>query len=358
MRVTMKALKQIALLKVPSLVPERPTQEQETRVVELFRNRAELKKAYGDLQTEIHRLKDRLKQQEAATGRVQEALEVLETRLGATEPAFSTVVFYHLRGLWQLGRELLEQLIGDLARQHEQRERKLQVEEFERQQNAKREALEGQLRETEAQRASARQRLFDLGHRRMGLTRFWHYFKRREVDAQLEVARRAGATADAAFSSARDAVQALNSATVGPFPGLSIEARRAINLAAIGYGEVLCLRLGKSPVMQLARDAVSRREGTDEYGSRPECEALIAEIARVRALMQDPVNMNEEIRARVERLRKLVRYGAAEDTFPTADSVAPAPPVPPTQAAKHAPAGRPLNVLAEDTWDLFRILLR
>ena len=54
------------------------------RVLHLFRNRAELKKAYSGLQDELQRLKDRIKQQEGATARVQEMLQGLE---GAPERA-------------------------------------------------------------------------------------------------------------------------------------------------------------------------------------------------------------------------------------------------------------------------------
>ena len=54
------------------------------RVLHLFRNRAELKKAYSALQDEVQRLKDRIKQQEGATARVQEMLQGLEARLVAT----------------------------------------------------------------------------------------------------------------------------------------------------------------------------------------------------------------------------------------------------------------------------------
>ena len=42
-------------------------QAEEERLMQLFQNRAGLKKAYADLQDEFHLLRDRLKQQEGAT---------------------------------------------------------------------------------------------------------------------------------------------------------------------------------------------------------------------------------------------------------------------------------------------------
>src|SRR4026207_181588 len=103
----MKALRQLGFLKFPFRPSEEPVEEDRDRVMALFRNRAELKKAYGELQDEIYRLKDRIKQQEGATQRVQEMLSALEQRRGAQESGYPALVFYQLRGLWQFGREFI-----------------------------------------------------------------------------------------------------------------------------------------------------------------------------------------------------------------------------------------------------------
>src|SRR6476659_11145875 len=121
-RILMKALRQLGFLKL-NFRQDVPS-DAEDRVLTLFRNRAELKKAYGELEDEIYRLKDRIKQQEGATQRVQEMLSTLEQRLAAQESGYPALVFYQLRGLWQLGRELIEQFVADLARQLEDRERR------------------------------------------------------------------------------------------------------------------------------------------------------------------------------------------------------------------------------------------
>src|SRR3569833_360210 len=126
-----------------------PPAEEDDRVLALFRNRAELKKAYGELQEEIYRLKDRIKQQEGATLRVQEMLNALELRLGISESAYPAVVFYQLRRLWQSGREIIELFVADLVRQHAARERRQYLAEHNRKQFSKREAAEKMLRGAE-----------------------------------------------------------------------------------------------------------------------------------------------------------------------------------------------------------------
>ena len=115
----MKALRQLGFLKL-NFRQDVPSEE-EDRVLTLFRNRAELKKAYGELQDEVYRLKDRIKQQEGATQRVQEMLNALETRLGVTDTGYPALVFYQLRRLWQSGRELIEQFVADLVAKQDER---------------------------------------------------------------------------------------------------------------------------------------------------------------------------------------------------------------------------------------------
>jgi hypothetical protein len=353
----MKSLTQLGFLKLPFRKEEKETGE-DTRVLALFRNRAELKKAYGELEDEIYRLKDRIKQQEGATARVQEMLAALEQRLGAQESGYPALVFYQLRGLWQLGRELIEQFIIDLARQLEDRERRAHFVDFNRRQFARRQSVEAQLRSAETQSADALAHLASLQSQHAALTRFWHYFRRRGLARQIESARSLSSGAEVSLAEARTAFEAVEREGAPEFPGLSLDARRAINLAAIAYAEVLCLRLVKTRLVTLAREATARREVTDDYGSRPECEALMAEIAKARAMIQARANIAQEVKVRSERMKQIARYRGPNDSCPTPESIAFSEGDVLAGQTLGATAARMPNVLAEDTWDLFRILLR
>src|SRR5688572_291741 len=221
-----KSLRQLGFLKLP--FRQDVTDGEDTRVLALFRNRAELKKAYGELQDEIYRLKDRIKQQEGATQRVQEMLSALEQRLGAQESGYPALVFYQLRGLWQLGRELIEQFVADLARQLEDRERRAHFTDHNRRLFSKRQSVESQLRSAETQAAEAGAQLASLQSEREQLTRFWHFFKRKSLDRQIESMRSTVVMADGALIEARAAFETLEKEGAPDFPGLSLDARRAI----------------------------------------------------------------------------------------------------------------------------------
>jgi hypothetical protein len=354
----MKTLEQFSrLIRVNPKVAD--DHEDDHRVLTLFRNRAELKKAYGELQAEVYRLQDRIKQQEGATARVQEMLGSLESRLGLTETAYPALVFYQLRAMWQRGREILEQFTQELAAQQEERERRALFVEFNRTQFSRRQAAESALRTAQTQFNDAQQFVAELTTRRAQLTRFWHYFKRRDLDHRLTGARSALELATTQLEEARGAMAGLEAQQPPEFAGLSLDARRAINIAAIAYAEVLCLRLADTSLMSLAKEAVGRREPVDAYGGRPECEALIALIARARVVLESKVNVAQDVKARSDSLRSSARYRDGQDTSPTPESI--------SLAESDVLAGAPLgaqaairmpNVLGEDTWDLFRVLLR
>jgi hypothetical protein len=355
----MSALRQLGFLKL-NLRPNGRPDDEEHRVLALFRNRAELKKAYGGLQEETYRLKDLVKQQEAATQRVQEMLNALEGRLGAPETAYSALVFYQLRRLWQGGRELLGQFVADLSRQQNERERRNHLALFNRRQFARRQTCESQLSAAQALSSEAAAQLAALEGERAALKRFWHYFKRRALERRIGGARSAAAAASSSVSNAQTELEAVGRQPLPEFPGLSLSARRAINLAAIAFAEVLCARLEviEVPLLTMAREATAQRAPTDAYGSPKECVLLMAQIQRAQRLLASRGELAEEIRGRTARLKSAARYRGAADTCPTNDSVAATEGDALAAAAHGRTAGRLPNVLAEDTWDLFRVLLR
>jgi hypothetical protein len=352
----MKALRQLGFLKL-NFGQEAPSEE-EGRVLALFRNRAELKKAYGELEEEIYRLKDRIKQQEGATQRVQEMLNALELRLGMSETGYPALVFYQLRRLWQSGREIIEQFVADLARQQDERERRQHLAEHNRREFSRRQAVEKQLRAAESLAAEEANRVAELEAQRARLTKFWHYFKRRTLEHRIAGCVATAVTANSALTQARAAAEELEKEALPEFPGLSVDTRRAINLAAIAYAEALCLRLVKTRLVTLAREATSRREVTDDYGLPAECELLMRDIDNALVVIQGRANIAQEITSRTERLKQVARYRSATDTAPTPESLAFSEGDVMSNAPIGASSARMPNVLAEDTWDLFRILLR
>ncbi len=349
----MKAFRQLGFLKLSFQRAQAAPEDH--RVLALFRNRAELKKAFGDLKEEVERLKDRIKQQEGVTRRVRDTLAALEQRLGVDETAYPALVFYQLRRLWRSGHDLLVRFAAELTTQQDERERRLHLAEHNRRQFARRQNAAQHLHVVRELAAQARQRVEDLEGERARLRRFWQFFKRRALEQALSRARAEAAAADLSFRTASQSAAGIAAEPVPEFPGLSLQARRLINLTTMAYAEMMCVRLNIVPLLVMrAREATQRRETIDEYGTRAECVALMNQIQRAEALLNAPGGLSRDIRERLHSLRRVAQYRDTEDAIPTAESLSGGAPEGPAAAV---PDGIP-NVLAEDTWNIHSVLLR
>jgi hypothetical protein len=333
---------------------------QEERLMQLFQNRAGLKKAYADLKDEFHLLRDRLKQQEGATIRVQEQLDSLGDLLGDPRTGFGALVFYQLRALWKTCHQQLSTFAADLTRQQEARETAKHQAESEAAKRARLAEVDERLRSAAGDADLQRERLAAAQAELARLTAFWHYFKRRRVQKSLEALRSLVVAADAAVGELHAERSASDHAALPAFPGISLAARRNINLAIISYAELLCEQVEVYGLAVRAKEAVARRVSEMSFGAREDCEGYMRRAQEAQVAVANQKQITGSLKAKLERLRTTCDYRNAADTVPTADSLAATNNVDvlhPGRPAKPA-ATATWNVLAEDYWDLYTLLLR
>jgi hypothetical protein len=341
-------------LKLPFGPKAKATEDE--RLVQLFKNRAGLKKAYGDLQDDVYELKQRLKQQEAETGKAQEQMESLETLLGNPQTGYSALVFHQLRGLWRACNLQLAQFAGELERQQEERERQRQTFEFNQQSRAKLEQLDAQLAAANDVAVERQRLLDDLTQRLQSLRGFWNYFRRRKLTAQIAGER---VHVDAAHQDAarlREEHTALEQQQAPPFPGLSLEGRRAINLAIIAYALVLGARLSTEGLATRVRESMTKRVHEAQYGGREDCESLMVAIAQALVAVKSRAGFAPQIKTCVEEIKEVAQYRSDNDSVPLAETLAGVVPKAAeggTMLALSAP-----QILADDYWSIYRVLLR
>lgn len=320
---------------------------EDERLLKLFWNRAELKKELQGLDDQLHGLRNRLKQQDGATSRLQEQMEQLEVLLGKPERGFDALVHFGLRNLWRECRTQLEQFTGDLRRQRQDRERKKQLAEFQQDQNERLALAEERLAEAAGVVESEQARLADGERRLLKMRGFWNYFRRRDLAFELDAQRGRLAQAEQHLADLHEAQRTIQKEPLPEFPGVSVEGRRMINLAVIAYAQVMCARLGSAGLAAEARLANHRRVQEARHGSREDCLARLDEVARAIAMIAAQDGIAPEIRSKTERLKACVTWRTPQDVVPTPTSVPPA-----------TPGDRGGNVLIDDYWDVYKILLR
>jgi hypothetical protein len=330
---------------------------EEERLMQLFQNRAGLKKAYADLKDEFHLLSDRLKQQEGATIRVQEQFDALGELLGDPKTGFSALVFFQLRALWKTCHQQLVAFTTELTRQQEARETAKHNAEVEATKNARLAEVAQRLQGAEAAADVQRKTLAAAQSELARLTAFWHYFKRRRSQKGLEVLRSQVTIAEAAISDLNGERSAIEHSPPVEFPGISLAARRNINLAIIGFAELLCEHVDTFGLAARAKEAVARRVHEMNFGSREECEGYMQRVQQAQSTVAGQKLATAALKVKLERLRASCGYRNNADTVPTADSLAPAAGDFDMEKSAKAPAAA-WNVLAEDYWDLYTLLLR
>jgi hypothetical protein len=329
----------------------------EERLMQLFQNRAGLKKAYADLKDEFHLLRDRLKQQEGATIRIQEQLDALGDLLGDPKTGFGALVFFQLRALWKTCHQQLSTFAADLTRQQEAREVAKHKADIDAEKNSRLADADLRLRAASADADQQRRHLAEEQQEIGRLTAFWHYFKRRRRLKALDLLRNHVVMADAAVGDLHAERSAIENEASPEFPGLSLAARRNINLAIISYAELLCEHADAFGLAARAKEAVARRVHEMSFGARPECESYMQRVQKAQAAVVTQKQIGSLVRAKLERLRATCEYRNAADTVPTADSLS--PPVTKLDFDKPKPSSaNTWNVLAEDYWDLYTLLLR
>lgn len=330
------------------LAGRRPSAEDQ-RLVELFRNRAELKKELAAIDDERHRLLDRLKLQEGATMRVEEQLATLEAWLGRPEEGRRSLVYFRLKGLWRTTTHKLEEFADELERQQKDRERRQQIADFERDRRARLGDVDRELVEARvlADQLQAEQK---LAQQRLAVMQgFWHYFRRRALEDEVLARSARIESALTMVTDLGDRRHAVEIEAPPVFEDLSVEGRRTVNLAVIACAESLHERLAPGGVAELARQTTLRRVYESNYGTAEQSDALLAATERAVAALEAEAIDLADIKVRTDRLRRTAHYRSDADTIPARDSVQP-----PTGAD----GAHPTNVLAEDCFDLQRILNR
>jgi prefoldin subunit 5 len=333
-------------LKLPSIGKPDPAEQE--RLLKLFWNRAELKKELQGLDDQLHNLRNKLKQQENANGRLQQQLEQLEILLGNPERGFDALVHFGLKALWRACREQLEKFAAELKREVQDAQRKQQLAEFQQDRAERLKVADQRLGQAQEVADAEREQLRQRDERMAKLQRFWHYFKRRTLAAEIVEQRARCEAAERQLADMREAHRTIEKEPWPEFPGLTIEGRRQVNLAVIACAQHLFARLAVSGLAMDARLANNRSVESARHGSLDACLARIREIAQALAMVNAQDGLAAEIKKRGEKMAAKATWRNANETVPQPASLPPA-----------ATGGVPdANVLVDDYWDVYKVLLR
>jgi hypothetical protein len=269
------------------------------------------------------------------------------------------LIHYQLRALWEAAQERVATLIRELSAQREDYERRQFIVNLNRDRFDVQRSAQQQLADAERSSAEVRAKLAALMLRRDAAQSWWHYFTRQQLERRRAALESEQQLVQIDLDAAREAMAEFQNSQMPEFPGLSVESRRAINLAAIAFAALIHSRLSVGGLADQATDAMACGEPAD-LGKLDGAAilAMMGEIARGRQLVHTSAGAIADVKEITERLRGMARYRSAEETTPMAESLDP-PSAAAAQggAAIAARAVAPVNVLRSDLFGISELLL-
>jgi hypothetical protein len=300
-------------------------------------------------------LVEQIRQQEAKTLRVQQRLEQLEARLGNPEHSATVVAYYQLRAIWDLCHSRLTSFSAELERAQYDKKRRQHVADFKRKINDSLTGVQAQLKEATDTGEELSAKVRALREKRSMRKGFWSFFQRRKLTAQMQSIRQERRSIRIHVGKLTEEIQSRTNQEPPEFDGLSVQEKRGINLTLIAYAQELYLHFSDRDLASRVREASLRQLVDAHYGSVRDCRNISKQVeSRMKSLADDG-----DIQARVQVRATFLSGNNLEhrqntDTVPMAGGLGGITVLKADGTPKNEVA---INILADEYWDVFTVLL-
>ena len=324
------------------------------KLMDLYWNRAELKKSFADARKEHFRLQDKIKQQEGAAARLQQKLDHLEDLLIDPQWTHNVVVFYQLRGLALHCERKLAKFADQLKQQSEQKQQGDVISEWNAQLAEESTQVEEQLlvhrnqmQQLGDQRQAEQQRLESLGG-------FARIFKSRSVKAALRQLDQEIETARAGEAALIVDMAAINERAPPKNEGLNISSKRSINLMILAFAQQLFLQFADRDFAALVKEASDKSVGSTNYGTQHECAQILQRIEKCLEVLDQSTDFAGMLQQRAKLLFDRASFRNKTDVVPVAASTTTVFDIDDNGLITE----REASILSENYWRISKVLSR
>lgn len=324
------------------------------KLLNLYWNRAELKKEFARMRKEQYKWQDRLKQQESATARLQQKLDHLEQLLIDPAWARNVVVFYQLRGLALRCHRKLARFAEQLKQQREQRQHNSLLVQWNDSRTREMKAIEQKIAATRQAIEQLEDQLQAERRRLMSMSGFLRLFRRRSVTVILD---KLAAEIDAATLQESEFRQRLEDIRTRKPPenqGLDLATKRSINFMVLAFAQQLFLHFSDSELAALAKEANDKSVGSINYGTPSECEQLLERIQKRLDLLEQNTDFAAILQTRAKLLAEKALFRTEGDTVPIPATVTSVFDIDGQGSVSRSEA----NLLGENYWGIAKVLSR
>ena len=324
------------------------------KLMDLYWNRAELKKSFADARKEHFRLQDKIKQQEGATARIQQKLDHLEDLLIDPQWVHNIVVFYQLRGLSLRCERKLAKFAEQLKQQREQKQHSGVMSKWKAKLAEETAQVEEQLLVQRDQMQQLEDQLLAERQRLEAMSGFQKIFKGRSVKANLKRIEKLIDTArDDEASLLADRAD-VNERTPPESKGLNVSSKRSINLMILAFAQQLYLQFVDREFALMVKDASEKSVGSVNYGNQHECALILEQIEKRLEIMENNADFASILQKRTTLIANKAEFRNKTDVVPVAATTTTVFDVDDDGLVQE----REASILGENYWGIAKVLSR
>ena len=234
------------------------------KLLELYWNRAELKKEFANLRDEKFELEKRIDEHKGAEARQTQKYEHLESLLLDPDWVYSVVVHYQLRALNNSLQRKVMRFAEQLKQQREKHEHRRLLDAWEEEKRAEIEEITAsigqqrlQVQELEVQLQGVRQRFAEMG----AIARF---FKKRRITRELDEIVSTIEVHQAEEQKLLEAIEEIDSREAPDTQGLTVGQKRSINFMVLSFVQHIYLHFEEDNLASMAKEAGDKSVGADQ----------------------------------------------------------------------------------------------
>lgn len=332
---------------------EKPEEESE-KLLQLYWNRAELKKEFAGLRNEQYRLQERVKQQEGSTARVQQKLDHLERLLLDPEWVYNVIIYYQLKQLNLRCQSKLEKFSEQLKQQREQRQHNRLVGNWNERRAQEAAGIERQIVEQRMQVQMLEDQLQAERHRLVTMSGFLKIFRRRSVTAILDNLAETIESAQLQEEELLLHYDEIQNRVPPDTEGLDIVTKRVINFTILAFAQQLFLHFDEDGVAGMAKEAAEKSVGAINYGGKKECDVIVGRVQKLADSFDNVSDFADVLQQRAKLIAEIAQFRSNDDAVPVSRTVSTLFAISRKGVVKESDA----NLLGDNYWNLSNIISR
>ncbi len=324
------------------------------KLLELYWNRAELKKEFANLREETFKLKDQIKTEQGNTARAHQKFEHIENLLLDPEWVYSVVVFYQLRALNLRCRAKLAGFAEQLKQQREKRQHSRMLEEWSARRQAESEALEARIIEQREEKQMLEDQLQAERHRFAMMGGLMRFFRGRSMKKLLDRIADDIASAQQGEAILQSELTTVRYREAPDTAGLDVGSKRSINLMILSYAQELYLHFEDDNLAALAKESGEKSVGAVRYGSKSDCDFVLQKIVERTDCIGKANTVADLLKQRAVLLAEGATYRFDDEAVPASNSVSTLFQL----NMQGEPRRKTVNIIGENYWDIAKVLCR